>query len=976
MHGECRRKEQVKKGMALLLALCLLCGYVPPAGIVQAENAAADIPSTAHVNDTATAGDTAEDEVEDYFSIRQQWEAAGHAMPEDISLSFGIEAAAQSGPLQQALYEGEAGILTDTAQPWVEFTVDIPTAGLYQLGSRYYTDDSRKTAPIRGLLIDGVSPYTEAQSIAFYSQFRDESAPRTNTLGDEVLPQATAIPGWKQNWFFDSTGSVASPLVFYMEQGQHVIRLDMVNGQPLVIGELIVASVENPPSYAEYRQMHESTNTGAYDKRFEAEDSMLYRNDSAVTLASHGDPRVSPSSVKHQVLNTVGGYTFRRGGQEVIFEVEAPAAGYYHLNFRVLQNFRGWQPSYRRITVNGTVPFAELESYAFAYNKNWYNAILSAPDGTPYEIWLEEGKNEIGLTVNFGVDSQVVTCFTDAIFALSSLVQQITMITGVSPDPNYNYRLDDNIPDLDEQFAAILALLEEARELLRSTASHTTTMEDNIDSVAVQLEKIRRRVDDIPGQLGNLSDSANSLGDWLTDLQSQALQIDYIQVCSPDVEIPEYHSNIFEVIWATLYSFAQSFTRDYDYIAAVSQDGETPVREVIDVWIGRGTEWAEILKQRIDSDFTPQTGIAVRLNMIPSGQLSTGQLNVLLLAISSGNAPDVAMSVASNLPVEYAIRGAVSDLSAFEGYDRIADRFLEQSLVPYQYDGGVWGMPETMGFRVMFYRKDIFEDLSLEPPETWDELYNTIIPRLFETGRQVYVPQWMDMFVLSNGGSYYTPDGKRSALNTPEAYRGFEMYCNTYTLYGVPTSANFFNRFRQGEMPIGVEGLGMYLSLTSAAPELNGLWGITQIPGVRMEDGTVNRKTGGYAGEASMILSGSAKQQASFDFLNWWTSTEVQSEYASQVLSRIGAQARWMSANVEAFRSASWDPAHLEVITDSWENLQEIPNVLGGYFTSRDVGNAWNRVILNGMSPRDSLELCYEDINKELTRRQQQYAGN
>ena len=60
----------------------------------------------------------------------------------------------------------------------------------------------------------------------------------------------------------------------------------------------------------------------------------------------------------------------------------------------------------------------------------------------------------------------------------------------------------------------------------------------------------------------------------------------------------------------------------------------------------------------------------------------------------------------------------------------------------------------------------------------------------------------------------------------------------------------------------------------------------------------------------------------------------------------------------------------------------EMPVVLGGYFTGRQITNAWNRVVTRDISMggdqtdtnvRDSLELAVEDINRELQAQQAQY---
>lgn len=133
--------------------------------------------------------------------------------------------------------------------------------------------------------------------------------------------------------------------------------------------------------------------------------------------------------------------------------------------------------------------------------------------------------------------------------------------------------------------------------------------------------------------------------------------------------------------------------------------------------VGRGTEWGEILKELADEDFTPKTGIVVNLHVLPSGQLATGSVNTILLSVTSGTAPDVALSVDYNLPGEFAFREAVVDLTQFDDFEEVASQFYESSLVPYTYRGGVYALPETMDFTVMIYRQDVMRELGIDLPK-------------------------------------------------------------------------------------------------------------------------------------------------------------------------------------------------------------------------------------------------------------------
>jgi len=281
-----------------------------------------------------------------------------------------------------------------------------------------------------------------------------------------------------------------------------------------------------------------------------------------------------------------------------------------------------------------------------------------------------------------------------------------------------------------------------------------------------------------------------------------------------------------------------------------------------------------------------------------------------------------------------------------------------------------------MGFSAMFYRKAIIQELGLELPDTWEDVYEHVLPILYQHGMEFYYNGGLTPFLFQYGENYYRDNGLKSALDSPLAYQAFREYTELYTNYSIPVSANFFNRMRQGEMPIGIGDYGLYVQLSVAAPELTGRWGIAPVPGHRKEDGTIDRSVGGIVGEADIIMSQSQHKEEAWEFLKWWTSTETQERFGKEMEAYMGVQARWNTANIQAFKRLPWNSQDLKVIEEQLQWANETPVVLGGYFTGRHVSNAWNRVVLESMNVRDSLEKAVKDINKELKRKQEEYGIN
>jgi hypothetical protein len=69
----------------------------------------------------------------------------------------------------------------------------------------------------------------------------------------------------------------------------------------------------------------------------------------------------------------------------------------------------------------------------------------------------------------------------------------------------------------------------------------------------------------------------------------------------------------------------------------------------------------------------------------------------------------------------------------------------------------------------------------------------------------------------------------------------------------------------------------------------------------------------------------------------------------------------------------SWPKADIAAITEQWQWFQERPVVLGGYYTSRHIGNSWNLVVLQGKNPREALEDGIKAINRELRKKQEEF---
>ncbi|MBP5151693.1 MAG: extracellular solute-binding protein, partial [Lachnospiraceae bacterium] len=640
--------------------------------------------------------------------------------------------------------------------------------------------------------------------------------------------------------------------------------------------------------------------------------------------------------------------------------------------FYFKQNWNDGLVSTRQIAIDGKVPYKELLLYKFDYDTAWHFNTFSDENGEPFLFYLEEGVHTITMTVKMGDMGPILDSVMEDISVLSDMLLKITMLAGDSPDPNYDYRFFQKIPDLPDQMQFLVDSLTKKYEMAKGLATKTPAMANNFLTVRAQIQSMLDDPFSIAKKMGDLTSSQESLSNWYLTLQTNPLVIDRFEVGSPSEKWKDKSSNLFQKIKATMTQFLSSFTKDYDNVGGLL-DEDVEVKETINVWIARGTEWAEVIKEMADGTFTPKTGIAINVNVLPASQLHAGNVNALMLSITSGKAPDVALGVDVTSPVEFAIRDQVYDLSQMEGFEEVKAQFVPATLTPYEYMGGTFAIPETMNFNVLFYRKDILAQNGIDLPNTRADLYDYVLPALYQQRLEFYFGRDFTQFLFQNGGDFYTEDGMRSALDTPEAYQAFKEYTELFTNYGVPKTANFYQRLRSGIAALGVGDFNTYMQLSVAAPEISGKWGIAPLPGVLQSDGQINRAAGAITEKGDIIMKQSKKPKESWEFLKWWSSAEVQSAFAKEVEALMGAEARWNTANKEAFLSLDWDDEDISTLEEQWKWAKETPTLLGSYMTTRHLTNAWTTVVISGGNVREALEQAVKDINREMRSKQEEY---
>ena len=639
--------------------------------------------------------------------------------------------------------------LWDEKVSWIEWDIEIKESALYNIEFGYHDYNVSTLDAVREFYIDGEVPYRELSSVLFRWNWKDASEPVINPIGDETMPSQELISTWKNETVFDQEGYYSYPLKIYLTEGEHTVRMEYVQ-QSIALSYILFKAPEKIKPYSEVLEEYQSKGFSETDESiyFEAESTVVKKNSPNIPRVPNYDPKTSPNIPGYRRLNTIGDNYWSKGGQKITWSFKVPKDGLYRIDLRVLTSHNGGLPIFREVMIDDKIPFNEMLSYKFKYAKDWKIETLSDDEGNPYLYYFDSKKTHtISMKVVLSEYSEIIMALNKSSQILADLLLKVTMLTGTSPDINYEYEIERNIPDVTETLRQLVVDLKEKNSmLLNLSEGRKTPAINSLEQIIAVIEQAGNEPERIPRLLNTIIENQTALTMWYTSLQSMPLTIDYFKMTYSDDDKQDGSSSWLEKIAVTLKSFIVSFYKDYNRVGVQSGSVESG-NQIIDVWIASSTEAAEILRGLIDDSFASQSDSIVNLNLLPAGQLNAGAVNTLMLSIISGNAPDVALGVSPNTPVELAIRDAAVELSALEGFDELSKQFISELFVPMTFNGSIYGIPERTDFRVIFYRKDILASLGISIPETWNEFYTSTLQSLKQNQLEAYIPQDLNIFL-------------------------------------------------------------------------------------------------------------------------------------------------------------------------------------------------------------------------------------
>ena len=310
----------------------------------------------------------------------------------------------------------------------------------------------------------------------------------------------------------------------------------------------------------------------------------------------------------------------------------------------------------------------------------------------------------------------------------------------------------------------------------------------------------------------------------------------------------------------------------------------------IEFWYGLGSEADKKMKEII-SDFNEEHD-DIEVVAVPQADYDE-TYEKLQAAIASDTAPGVFISEITPM-TDLAKKDAIQPLDEFvqedDRYDE--DDFLEVLLEPGKIDDSLYALPGYGTTQVMYYRKDIYEDVGIDPEEaysTWENLADAS-KELQDSGEVDYghLPMWdednlMDI-ARSNGGSILNEDETEVLIDEPEWIDAWEfireqvhedktMKINSGGQgweYWYKTIDQVMNGSAAGYTGSSGDKGDIDFDITDSLPQ-PGLNGNDAKPGV----------SGLYLGIPSSISD--EEKEAAYEWISYYTSSEVNADWSKTI---------------------------------------------------------------------------------------------
>ena len=260
-------------------------------------------------------------------------------------------------------------------------------------------------------------------------------------------------------------------------------------------------------------------------------------------------------------------------------------------------------------------------------------------------------------------------------------------------------------------------------------------------------------------------------------------------------------------------------------------NGTTGQRTVIRFWNGFTGPDGKTMEALVRQFQKENPDVAVEMQIIPWGTY----YDKVTLALAYGGAPDLFVVHAARLP-EFASFDTLQPLDSLYASSEPPVEADDFAPVPWKasfYQGRKLALPLDVHPIGLYYNTRLFEEAGIvgpdgkaAPPKTWEQFLEAAQKITKDTDGDGRTDQWGFVFTFQRtnyltflyqfGGSLVTPDGKRSAMDSPESLAAAQRMRDLIYKYKVapkPEGVDAWLAFRQGKVGMALEGIYMLASL-------------------------------------------------------------------------------------------------------------------------------------------------------------------
>lgn len=317
---------------------------------------------------------------------------------------------------------------------------------------------------------------------------------------------------------------------------------------------------------------------------------------------------------------------------------------------------------------------------------------------------------------------------------------------------------------------------------------------------------------------------------------------------------------------------------------------EEPLQLTMYFPVNVGGDAAKLIDQ-MTADFNAENP-DVQVQAVYTGNYDD-TVTAIQTAIQGGNAPDLFVSLATQrfTMADTKMAMPLDDLIAADPEGQaFVDDFIDGFMLDSYVDGSIYSIPFQRSTMVMFYNKDAFEEVGLDPeapPTTWDEMVEYAQKLTNENRYGVGIAlnsgsaQWaftgFSLQNCTNGVGLMSADGREVYFNTPENIEALQLWLDLQNKYmcmapGIVQWTDLPTQFLAGEVAMIYHTTG---NLTNIKNNATFDFGVCFLP--------AGRQYGAPTGGGNFYITNGIseeRQKAAWEFIKFCCSTERAAQWS------------------------------------------------------------------------------------------------